>query len=533
MLRLITFGGLGLRGGPNGGLNHPVPRRGLAVLALLAAAPESGVSREAITAYLWPESDEEHGRNALRQTLHGLRRELDAPDLLASGSALRLNPAVVTSDLREFEAARAAGDLAGAIACYAGPFLEGYHLPDAAEFDQWAARKRAEYAARAAAVLETLAREDARAGRLHPAAEWWRQRAALDPLDTGVARELITALAAAGNIAAAVRIARAHESLIREELGRAPEADFLSLVARLRSGPAEVAGAPTPAPADGEGDFESRLRSELAGRYALEGRPEAGRDGRIRRLAARDVRHDRPVTIRVIHPAVASSLDIRRFVREIELTGRLLHPHIVPLLDSGAVAGRPWYAVPRAEGETLRDRLVREGGIGAEEVVRLTSELADALGYAHSKGVVHRDVAPENILLSGGHALLSNLGVAWALNSAADSRLTDTGMMVGTPAYMSPEQATDRAVDVRTDIYSLAAVVFEMLTGEPLFSGPTPQAIIAKRAADPKQPERLLASLPDPIRAVLARALAENPADRWPTPSAFATALASAAAIGA
>jgi serine/threonine protein kinase len=532
MLRLITFGGLAVREEPYG-VDRSVPRRGLAVLALLAAAPESGVSRETIAAYLWPESDEERGRNALRQTLHALRRDLDAPDLLAGGAALRLNPAVITSDLREFEAARAAGDLALAIGSYAGPFLDGYHLPGAAEFDQWAARKRAEYAARAGAVLETLAREDARAGRPQASAEWWRQRSALDPLDTRIARELITALAAAGNVGAAARAARTHEALIREELGTAPDAEFLALAARLWAGPGARANAAAPASPEPEQDFESRLRTELAGRYVLEGRPEAGRDGRIRSVAARDVRHNRAVTIRVIHPAVASTLDTRRFVREIEVTGRLLHPHIVPLLDSGEVAGRPWYAVPRTEGETLRDRLVREGRVGMAEAVRLASELADALTYAHAKGVVHRDVAPENIILAGGHALLANLGVARALDSAAENRLTDTGMVVGTPAYMSPEQARDdREVDGRADVYSLAAVVFEMLAGEPLFSGPTPQAIMAKRFAHPTAAEELLAPLPRPLRAVLTRALADRPSERWSSPVAFAAALAEAVSTG-
>jgi DNA-binding SARP family transcriptional activator len=562
MLRLTTFGGVGIRAEGDGigpsEAGPPVPRRALALLVLLAAGPASGMSRDTLAAFLWPESDDEHARNALRQALHTLRRELGLPDLVVGGLTLRVNPTFLTSDVREFDAACAAGDPERAVAWYPGPFLDGFHVGGVPEFERWVESRRGEYAGRTATALETLARAAERRGELDASTEWWRRLAALDPLNARIAAELMRVMAAAGNPAGALRHARAHEALVREELGVAPDAAFMALVARIRSGEAgaarpvdslAAAAAPAAAPQPtgssprqpltppaltprGE-RFRERLERELAGRYALDGPAEQGRDGTVRLIPARDLRHDRPVTLKVVHPALASQLDVERFVREIKLTARLQHPHILPLLDSGEVGGRPWYATPRPDGaETLRVRLNRDHILAREEAVRLARELADALEHAHAHGVIHRDVSPENVLLAGSHALLTNLGVAHALDAAGGPRLTETGMMVGTAAYMSPEQAAGaRALDGRSDVYSLGAVLFEMLAGEPLYSGPTPQAIMAKRAAAKGAALRKrLAAVPAGSGVVLAKALAPNPDARFPSAASFAAALDPASA---
>jgi DNA-binding SARP family transcriptional activator len=542
MLRLTTFGGAGLQvegEGEPGGVGEPaLPRRALALLVMLAAAPEPGVSRDTLVASLWPESDEERARSALRQTLHTLRRELRLPELVTGGVTLRLNAALVTSDLREFEIARAAGDLGRAVACYGGPFLDGFHVGGAPEFERWVESRRAEYARKVASALEALARQAGQRGDWEAASEWWRRLAALDPLNTRIAMELMAALVAAGNAGGALRHAQAHEAVVRQELAAAPDPALAALAARIRSGtsipqrPAASEAAvalpagPGPAPLAPAERFRQRLEREMADRYVLEGEAETSGDGSVRLVRARDRRHDRPVTLKVIHPALASQIDVERFIREIRLTGKLLHPHILPLLDSGEVAGRPWYAMPRPEGESLRERLSREGRVPVEEALRLTRELADGLGHAHAHGIVHRDVTPENVLLAGGHALLTNLGVARALDSAAGASLTDTGMLVGTPAYMSPEQAEGQGtVGVRSDVYSLAAVLFEMLTGEPLFSGPTPQAIMAKRAAEATPSAARLAGVSTALVLVIRKALARSPGDRYPSAPAFGAAL--------
>jgi serine/threonine-protein kinase len=543
VLHLVTFGGVALRpvAGDRAGENIPLSRQGLALLVLLAAGPDAGVSRDSLVACLWPESDEERARNALRQALFALRRDLALPNLLLGGSDLVLNPAVVTSDVREFEHCRTAGHLERVAELYAGPFLEGFHLPGASEFEHWVDRQRAEYGARVKAALEALARRATARGD-HPAAvEWWRRLVALDPLNTGFVQESMTAQAAAGNTAGALRQAQLHEHLLRQELGAAAGPGFAELVGRLRRG--EPVAAPLPAPpvpppstpaSPGPRErFMDRLARDLADRFELEEARESRTEGAVRLIPARDRRHDRRVILKVIHPALASQIDVERFVREIRLTAKLLHPNILPLLDSGEVAGRPWFATPALEGETLRARLSREQTIPPDEAIRLALDLADALGYAHGRGIVHRDVTPENVVLAGGHALLTNLGVARALDTAAGGTLTDTGALVGSLAYMSPEQSEgSRHLDARSDVYALGAVLFEAVTGEPLFSGPSAQAILAKRSAEPTPGPDRLAGVPTPLAAVIRRALASDRNDRYPSMGELRAALEGTSTAG-
>lgn len=549
MLRLTMFGGVSLQaGGEPDGLpeERVVPRRGLALLILLTAGPPAGMSRDLITTYLWPDSAGERARNTLRQTVFTLRRELAVPDLLVGGGpTLGVNPAGLTSDTRELERARAMGDPERVARLYAGPFLDGFHLPDAPGFWRWAEERRSEYAAWAAAALESLARGAAARGDPAAASEWWRRLALSDPLNTRFVLELMAAQVAAGNPAVALRHAQAHEELLHQELGAPPDRALTEMVARIRQG-APVTLRPPPGPASpgttapapavpaprGTERFRDQLARELADRFVLDDRDSPAREGAIRLFQARDRRHDRRVVLKLLHPALASQLDVERFVREIRLTGRLLHPHILPLLDSGEVAGQPWFALPDPGGETLRARLAREPRLPVEEAARLTQELAEALGYAHAHGIVHRDVSPENILLAYGHALLTNLGLARALDTAA-GRLTDTGMLIGAAAYMSPEQAAGEGEpDGRSDLYALAAVLFEMLAGEPLFSGPTPQTIMAKRAAEPMPGPARLRDFTRPVAAVLRMGLAGRREDRYQTMAEFAAALAEAVDAG-
>jgi TolB-like protein/tRNA A-37 threonylcarbamoyl transferase component Bud32 len=273
-------------------------------------------------------------------------------------------------------------------------------------------------------------------------------------------------------------------------------------------------------------DVLRHLQTALADRYHLE--RELGRGGMATVYLARDLKHKRPVALKVLHAELAATLGPERFEREIETAARLQHPHILSVLDSGDTAGRLWFTMPYVEGESLRDRLRRERQLPLEDALRITREAAQALDYAHRHGVVHRDVKPENLLLTeDGNTLVADFGVARAL-AGGETQLTETGFAVGTPAYMSPEQASGAPdVDARTDVYALATVLYEMLAGEPPFTGPTPQAIIARRLTEtPRQLRQMRETVPETIEQAVAKALAKAPADRFPSAAEFARALA-------
>src|SRR5216117_2287601 len=273
----------------------------------------------------------------------------------------------------------------------------------------------------------------------------------------------------------------------------------------------------------------ARVQAALAGRYTIE--RELGRGGMATVYLAQDRKHHRPVAIKVLKPELAAALGPERFLREIDTAARLTHPHILPLHDSGEAAGLLYYVMPYVEGETLRDRLEREGQLPLEEAVRITREVASALSYAHSHDVVHRDIKPENILLSGGEAVVADFGIARAITAAARGQLTETGIAIGTPGYMSPEQgAASARVDERSDIYSLGCVLYEMLAGEPPFTGPSAESIVRQHlAAAPPRVSAMRAAVPPAIEEAIMRALAKTPADRFATAAEFAGALAAPA----
>jgi serine/threonine-protein kinase len=280
-------------------------------------------------------------------------------------------------------------------------------------------------------------------------------------------------------------------------------------------------------------DIES-LRSALADRYRIE--RELGSGGMATVYLAEDLKHQRRVALKILHPELAMSLGAERFLREIRIAARLTHPNILPLFDSGGVGGSSeflYYTMPYLTGESLRDRLSREKQLPIDDAVRIAAEVAEALGYAHTQGVVHRDVKPENVLFQARHALVADFGIAHAVSEAGGGRLTETGLAVGTPAYMAPEQAAgDRDIDARSDIYALGCVLYEMLSGDPPFVASTVQAMLVRKAVE-RAPSVSTAreTVPPHVEAAIARALARVPGDRFASADEFVASLKATAPL--
>jgi tetratricopeptide (TPR) repeat protein len=279
-------------------------------------------------------------------------------------------------------------------------------------------------------------------------------------------------------------------------------------------------------------DALDRLTAALSDRYTIE--RELGSGGMATVYLAHDIRHDRPVAVKVLRPELASALGPDRFLREIRIAANLDHPHILPLLDSGEADGLLYYVMPYVEGESLRDRLNREKQLPIDDAIQITLEVADALDFAHQHAVVHRDIKSDNILLSAGHARVADFGIAKAIGAAGGEQITETGLAVGTPEYMSPEQAAGESdVDGRSDIYALGCVLYEMLAGQPPFTGATVQSVVRQHlTADATPITNVRAAVPAPVANALTRSLAKAPADRYRTASEFSQAIKTGQAVG-
>jgi len=269
-----------------------------------------------------------------------------------------------------------------------------------------------------------------------------------------------------------------------------------------------------------------KLAAALGDRYRVE--RELGHGGMAVVFLAEDLKHRRRVAIKLLKPDLSAMLGGERFLREIEIAATLQHPHILPLYDSGQASGLLYYVMPFVEGESLRERLTREEQLPIDAALRVTREVGSALQYAHEHGVIHRDIKPENIMLSAGHAVVADFGIARALDAAGVEQLTQSGLVIGTPQYMSPEQAAGEKVDARSDQYSLACTLYEMLIGEPPFTGPSSQAVIARHSLEPVPHIRVVRqTVPLPVECAVTQAMAKLPADRFPSVQQFVDALES------
>jgi len=275
-------------------------------------------------------------------------------------------------------------------------------------------------------------------------------------------------------------------------------------------------------------DRGARFAAAVADRYTVE--RELGLGGPATDYLALDLKHERRVALKMFNPELSAAVGGRRFLSEIRLLARLHHPYILPLYDSGEAAGMLYYAMPYVEGESLRDRLEREPQLPVADALRITRQVAEALAYAHAENIVHRDIKPENILLAPTHAAVADFGVARAISRATGERSTAAGVVLGTPAYMSPEQASgDQVIDGRSDIYALGCVLYEMLAGGPPFTGPTPQAVIARRfVGTPPRLRAVRPVVPGRVESVVSKSLALLPAERFATAGELAAAIQAA-----
>ncbi len=508
------------------------PKR-TALLAYLATARRRGYHRrDQVVALFWPELDQERARAALSTALNHLRRTLGDEVLQTRGTEeIALDREHVWCDAVAFEEAFEAEELERAVELYGGEFLAGVFVADAAEFERWVDGERQRLARAYRSALEQLAARAEGAGERLEAVAWWQRVSEQDPYSTRVALRVMGALEAAGDRAGALQYAEQHADRLRTELDAAPAPDVTAYADRLRAHPAAHPSlAPQTEPVT-EPEGMDRLTSALADRYRIE--RELGRGGMATVYLAEDRKHHRPLAIKVLQPELAAALGPERFLREIEITARLTHPHILPLLDSGTADGLLFYVMPYVEGESLRERLAHEKQLPLEEALRIAAEVADALSFAHGHDVLHRDIKPENILLEGGHAVVADFGLARAISAAGGTRLTESGMSLGTPEYMSPEQAAgQRTLDARSDIYSLGCVLYEMLAGEPPFTGATVESIARQHlTAEPPDVTSLRASVPARIAQSIVRVLAKAPADRFESAAQFAEAIASPASV--
>jgi serine/threonine-protein kinase len=535
MIRFQLLGAIDLRDGDSRELRAVLaqPKR-LALLAYLAAAsPPGSHRRDTLHGIFWPELDQDHARNSLNKAVHFLRRSLGEGAIVSrSADELALDDAAVWVDVRIFAIALDENRTDEALELYRGDLLPSFFVPEAPGFEEWLERERARLRARAAAAARLLAEQHEAGRHLTLAVACAHRAVELSDGDERPLRRLIELLERVGDRAGAVR---AYEGFVRKlaaELDVEPAPETVALIERIRASPpprpAPLVEPPRPEPSRAP---VSRLATALAHRYKVERELGAGAMAVV--VLAHDLRHHRRVAIKILRPELASLMGPERFLREIDISASLMHPHILPLHDSGEADGLLYYVMPYVEGESLRGRLERERRLPLEDALQIAREVADALAYAHHRGFVHRDIKPENILLGGGHALVADFGIARAIGSVGQEHLTARALGTGTPAYMSPEQATGESpVDERTDIYALGCVLYEMLAGEPPFAGRTPQATIERRLSGPAPRVSVVRGDVSPdLDAAIAKALARAPADRFAKATEFAAMLSPASSI--
>jgi DNA-binding SARP family transcriptional activator len=526
VLRLITLGGLALYRDGRALSGSATQRLRLALLARIGSAGPRGVRRDALIALLWPDSGPERGRHSLEQALHGM---------FTGTAVVGFNTDVVTADVADFDAAIARGDADRAVSLYAGAFLEGFHLPNAPEFDQWAGGERTRCARQYASALETLARAAADAKDRASAVHWWRRLAIAEPLSARVAVSLVEALVAIGDRSGALQHAIVHASLVRSELDSPPDPEIAAWTGRLRSGAVPTgprAAAPsvaTPPHPVAQPDADERMRCRLVDsigeRYALASRADASKT--VITFAAVDRHTSAPVYVHVVRPWVSANVDVERAARILRSVASVDHPSVVPVLDAGTADDLVYYIGPPRNDPSLRDRLARAQLLPVPDAMRVAVDLCSALACAEEHDVRHGDLRPRHVLLGGPRAAVRGFGLVDALRWTHDSSPGTTAVTRGAPAYVSPDiLAGQSEPDARSDVYAVGCILFEMLAGAPPFAGGGAQALVARKLSGAAPHVRdVRPSVPDALDRLIATCLAPFAADRFQTASALCAAI--------
>jgi DNA-binding SARP family transcriptional activator len=538
MLRLATFGGLVLL---QDGEPHTGPasqRRRLALLAIIAAAGKRGASRDKLAGLLWAGSEPDAARHSIYQAMHALRRSLGDGELFLGSATQQLNPELITSDVGDFEEALERGAYERAARLYRGPFLEGFRIDDAREFEEWQETERLRLSREFATALERLAAGATGRGDHLGAVQWWRRLASTEPVSTRAAVGLVEALVTAGDRVGALQFASIHAALVRQHLDTEPDTAVQTWIARLRAGeigtgiaaapaivahgiPSSPVGGTNPAAtaarsaAGAAADRElSELKHALAERYQVHDRIAEGT--LLLSFTARDRRDTKAVELHVFNPRIAGLANAERALAALERAAALHEPRIIPIRDCGVLQGVLYFATPPLDGLRLRDRLARERPLALEDALQIAGDLADALAYAHGRGVWHGDLRPKHVLLVQGGTRVASFGVVEALDLAAAGGAGSTAVTIGAPAYLSPEQLAGEMPDnERSDVYSMGCILFEMLAGEPPFAGSNFGAILTRKLTQTAPSVRVTRErVPARLDSLVARCLARLPADR-------------------
>ncbi len=511
--RLYAFGGLRLEARGETATGAPAQRRRLALLALLAAAGSRGLTRDKALGYLWPEHSASRARHLLSESLYVLRRFLGDDAIATTQDHLRLEADIVWSDVAAFRAGLSGNEPGAALSLYTGPFLDGFFLNDAGEFEQWLAEERESLGREYARALQQLAERCTQAGDAVAAAEWWRRLAVHDPHASRVALRYMEALVQAGDRARAIQYAGVHAARLRADVGVKPDPEVLELAASLQR--ANQPPSPVPArPQTGESPALDDLEPEfefvrLIGEGSV-ARVYLAKERALRRLVA----------IKVLLPDLNAIDTARlRFEREAQSAARIQHPNVATAFRFGRLnSGAPYIVMPYISGGSLQDRLAGTGPLPLAEGKRAIAQIAAGLAAAHRLGIVHRDVRPANVLYDrdSDRFLLTDFGLAAVLDPAISSlRLTRPGESLGNISYASPEQLRGEPVTERADVYSLGVLAFDMLTGRLPYDATTPtEMLIAHASAAPRQLREFVPAADEKTEALLSRCLNKRPEQR-------------------